>query len=74
MRTFEHFNQSGDSCPICGTIDDKQTALVKIDGTQKGGICEAFQVHVDCIDLTAYRKNGLLIIAMVVDDIKNQDF
>ena len=52
MRIFDHFNGSGtDTCPICGTKDDKPTTLVTIKGTTEGNIAEAVQVHVDCIEL-----------------------
>ena len=52
MRIYEHFNQSTDArCPICGTNEDKPVALVPISGTQEGSICQAIQMHFDCIEL-----------------------
>jgi len=51
MRIFEHPNTTAKSCPICHTMDDKPVTLISIAGTENGGICEAIQVHVDCLDL-----------------------
>lgn len=65
MRTFEHFNANGKPCPLCGTREDKPPVLVAIAGTEDDGICEALQVHLDCIDLTAYRKYGKIVFEMV---------
>jgi hypothetical protein len=48
MRVFEHFNQAGDPCPVCGTKDDKPTVLVPIPGTEKGNIMQAKQTHEEC--------------------------
>lgn len=72
MRTFEHFNQSGAPCPICGTVDDKPPVLVAIHGTENDGVCEALQVHLDCINLTAYRENGRIIFGMAAEEIKER--
>ena len=72
MRTFEHFNQFGDPCPICGTHEDKPPVLVGIHGTQDGNICEALQVHLDCINLTAYREDGKIYFMMAADEIKER--
>ena len=59
MKVFEHFNQSGnDKCPICETADDKQTVLIGIQGTQRDGIMEAKQVHLDCIELIMSDKSN----------------
>lgn len=69
MKTFEHFNQ-GSVCPICGTNEDKPPVLVGIHDTEKGNICEALQVHLDCLHLTAYREDDKLIIAMAVEEKK----
>jgi len=51
MKIFEHFNQGGQPCIVCGTLDDKETTLIGIDGTEDGGNMQALQVHVDCIEL-----------------------
>jgi hypothetical protein len=72
MRTFKHFNQSGAPCPICGTVDDKPPVLVPIYGTEDDGICEALQIHLDCINLTAYRENGRIILGMAAEEIKER--
>jgi hypothetical protein len=70
MRAFEHFNSSGAPCPICGTVDDKPPVLISIQGTSNDGICEAVQVHLDCINLIAYRDNGKIVIEMQFEEIK----
>lgn len=49
MRVFPHFNDNGPPCPACKTREDKPTVLIPIPGTEKGGICEARQVHADCV-------------------------
>ena len=64
MRIFEHFNQSGDPCPICGTVDDKPPVLVAIHGTGDGRICEAMQIHLDCINLTAHVDGDSVVMGM----------
>lgn len=52
MRIFKHFNKSGKTvCPICKTSEDKEVALVAISGTTKDNICQAIQIHIDCLDL-----------------------
>lgn len=52
MRSFKHFNNSGDSkCPVCNTNEDKETVLIGIEGTEDGGNIQAIQVHLDCIEL-----------------------
>jgi len=66
MKIFEHFNNSGEPCPICNTRDDKPAVLIAIDGTQFDGICEAMQVHIDCIELTAYKTNEKILFAMAI--------
>ena len=50
MRIFDHFNTTGPACPACKTRDDKPTVLIPIPGTEKGDICEARQVHADCVE------------------------
>ena len=56
MRFFEHPNPDGFLCPICKTGDDKPVVLVKIAGTEKDGIIEAKQIHLDCLDLVLISK------------------
>ena len=68
MKTFKHFNQSGEPCPICGTVDDKPPVLIPLNDTECDGICEAVQIHLDCINLTAYRKNGEIMLGMVAKE------
>ena len=56
-RVFEHF-PIGKECPVCGTNKDGWSALVPIDGTTEGGICEAIPVHTACLsDLSRFRYN-----------------
>lgn len=66
MRIFDHRNTSMPTqvCPICKTNDDKPTVLIPIVGTQEGNISQAEQFHVDCIDLSYHREEG--IIAQVI--------
>jgi hypothetical protein len=45
---FKEFPQDN-KCIICGTNDNKECVLVKLDHTYQDGICEATPVHVDCI-------------------------
>lgn len=54
MRVFDHPNLSDFKCPICGTSEDKPVVLIGIVGTQKGGIQEAEQFHLDCVDRIYY--------------------
>ena len=58
MRTFEHFPPQS-KCPLCGTSEDKECALIPIDGTQDDNLCEGMPVHTACIaDYDKYRYNG----------------
>jgi hypothetical protein len=50
MKIFKHFNQES-VCPICKQNTDGQAVLIPIDGTANDGICEAMQVHLNCINL-----------------------
>ena len=62
MRIFEHPNMNGEwACPICGTDDNKPVTLVAIEGTEEGGVCEAVQTHIECINLRWYKEQGFLI-------------
>ena len=61
MRTFKHPNTDDDwKCPICNTNDDKEVVLIGISGTEDGNIMEAEQFHLDCIELTYFKKDGFL--------------
>jgi len=70
MKIFNHFNSSGTPCPICGTVEDSPPVLIPIHGTKDDNICEALQVHLKCIELSAYRDGSKIILAMVVKEIK----
>lgn len=53
MRIFKKPNISDNwKCPVCGKNDEKEVALIGVDGTADGRNMEAVQVHVDCINLT----------------------
>lgn len=61
MRTFDHFPKDK-ICPMCGTGNDEPCALLEIDGTSDGKICEAVPVHVSCVtkgDLRYNREVGI---------------
>jgi hypothetical protein len=60
MKVFDHFNSVGDPCVLCGSRDDKKIGLVRWDGTELGGIEQAIQVHIDCIELRYIKERGLL--------------
>lgn len=61
MRSFKHFNSSGDSkCPICKTNEDKETVLIGVVGTEDGGNMVANQFHLDCIDLLFYPDQKII--------------
>ena len=70
MIIFEQFHRSGIQCPICGTNDSKRATLVPIEGTQDGDVYEAMLVHVDCINLKAYRENGVIVMGMIATELK----
>jgi len=48
---MNYFDELGDGkiCPICGQHDGGKVALVRIEGTDDGHICQAIPVHVDCL-------------------------
>ena len=61
MRTFKHRNTIGkDVCPICKTNEDKETVLIQIKGTEEDNICEAIQVHLECIELIYDKELNLI--------------
>lgn len=60
LRCFDHFNDSGKSiCPVCKTSKDEKTILIPIDGTSDGDICEAKQVHLNCLSLR-FNDSGII--------------
>ena len=68
MRPFDHPNMTNFECPICHTADDKPVVLVGIDGTEDGGIMQAEQVHIECIELRLLRhSDGTVYLYQVVD-------
>ena len=62
MRIFKKPNLSNDwKCPICGTSDIKEVALIGIEGTQEGfGTIEAEQIHLDCLDLVWVKQYKMI--------------
>lgn len=51
-RTFERPNPAGGfTCPVCLTSADLPVVLAPIPGTQRDGLVECQQVHVECWDL-----------------------
>ena len=62
MRVFNHPNMDGFKCPICKTNEDSPVVLMGIYGTQDGGIMQAEQMHVKCLELTWYRDDGLIVM------------
>ncbi len=58
MRIFKQFNQASKvNCPICHTMDNKETVLIADHTTEiynadmNSNVIEAIQVHLDCIEL-----------------------
>jgi hypothetical protein len=52
MITFDHPNYTGGfECPICKTGANAPVTLIPIPGTEREGIMEAIQVHVECWEL-----------------------
>lgn len=49
VRTFEHFPED-DTCPVCGSGEDKECVLIEIQGTKQGNVAEAQPVHAECVD------------------------
>ncbi len=47
-RIFPKFNETS-VCKICGTNKQGKAILAPIDGTDKDNICEAEQVHLECV-------------------------
>jgi hypothetical protein len=45
---------------ICGKKDDKNCCLIHIDGTEDGNICEAEQIHIDCLELRINKQLGVI--------------
>lgn len=63
MNIFEKGNWNKDLiCPICKTGKEGKVVLIPIYGTQKGNICEAQQIHFDCLDFTYYKNEGIIFM------------
>lgn len=67
MKIFKGFNGSGgDNCPVCKTAENKETVLIPIVSTKNGNSYEAFQVHLDCIQLIGdVREDQILIFQFI---------
>ena len=48
-REFKHPNMINFECPLCNTNKDLPVVLVPIPGTEKDNICEAQQIHSECM-------------------------
>ncbi len=68
MRTFENFNDTGDPCPICGTVKNTPPVLIPIDGTNEDNISEAIQVHLECLNLRVAKDNKKMVFYQVVEE------
>ena len=73
MRVFEHPNKKGGfECPLCGTGADKPVVLVGEVGTEKDGIVQARQVHLDCLSLQGvFTSKNVLIYMFREKEVKN---
>lgn len=70
MRTFKNFPQEA-TCPICGKNTNSECILAPIDDTDRGNLCEATPVHVECILSNArHNKNVGVIYAICIGDTK----
>lgn len=72
MRTFKHFPED-DTCPLCGTSEDKEAALVPVDDTTINGLCDGKPMHIECIqelDCIRYNRDVLVIYREVLYDKK----
>ena len=71
MRIFDKPNSTVKwECPICGNDDEKEVALVSVEGTQQGRVVQARQVHVECLALWYYPEQSLII----QDVTRSRDF
>lgn len=74
MRIFDEFNPTGDHvCPICGTNSKDPTMLVAMDGTEDGGICQAMQVHVGCVNLSIKKLDQGICVVYHTFRVKGYD-
>ena len=54
--TFEHFPPDT-ICPVCGSKEDAECILLRIDGTEKDDIMEAAPCHLWCAIATNFNRN-----------------
>jgi len=61
---FPHPNMLNFKCQICGGAEDRPVVLIPIVGTQEGNLCEAEQIHVDCLlsGLIYYPSSGVIAV------------
>ena len=59
MIVFNQMNKKG-KCPICNTSRNSKAVLIGILGTEDGGNIQAEQFHLDCIDLSYQKEDGIL--------------
>ena len=68
MKIFEHFPDD-QTCLICNTNEDKECALIEVDGTSDGRICELIPIHIECIrkgDMRFNREANILYMKVYV--------
>ena len=58
-------------CPICGEKKDGQAVLIPIDGTEKGNIEKAEQVHLDCLSLRMLKNDTGMVIYQQTFNLSN---
>lgn len=47
-RIFDGFNPIGQPCPVCGTKANVKVVLAPIPGTEKNGLVQCNQIHLEC--------------------------
>jgi hypothetical protein len=60
MNIWPHPNLNNFVCILCNTSKDAPITMIAIDGTARGDIEQAAQVHVSCIELR-YSKDLNLV-------------
>jgi len=60
MRIFEKCKFTK-PCPICKTKKTGDAILIGVRGTEEGNIMQAELFHIECIELTYHKEQGLLV-------------
>ena len=62
MKIFSKPNlASGWKCPICKTSEEKEVVLIIMPETIKEDIGKAEQFHLDCIELSYYSEQKVIL-------------